>query len=159
MKKRNALQRAGQTARLSIFVVAFVALTGCSLIGKQLVEKPKVALSSVNVKDVGVNGATVVFGVEVDNPNSIALTVDAVRYEVEIGGKPLTAGSLEKAASVPAKDKAIVPIPVTVKYSDVFSSLMGFLDEGKSQYRVKGEAKFGFFTIPFDQTGELKLKK
>lgn len=133
-------------------------LTGCSAIGKQLIEKPKVSLKSVNLKEVGAQGATVVFGIEVDNPNSIALKVDALRYDVEIGGKALASGRLEEAASVPAKDKAVVLVPVPVKYADVFSSLGSFLSDGKSQYRVRGEATFGIFDIPFDQTGELKLK-
>lgn len=144
---------------LSLVSIACAAGLGCSAIGKRLVEQPKVALDRVNVRDVGGSGATVVFGVRVDNPNPFALKVDALRYEVEIGGKPLSTGQLDQAAEVAGNGNTVVEIPIAVKYSDVFSSLTSFLSNGSSTYRIKGDATFGLFTIPFDQSGDLKLKK
>lgn len=133
-------------------------LTGCSFIGKKLIEKPKVQLQRVDVRDVGATGATVVFGVQVENPNSTALKVDSLRYDVEIGGKPFSSGRLPQGAEVPANGKVSLDIPVPVRYTDVFASLVGLLADGTSTYRLKGEAVFGLFTIPFEKSGEFKLR-
>jgi LEA14-like dessication related protein len=145
---------------LALSLMLTLALcSACSLLLKQVLEKPKVALETVDVREVGPAGATVVFNVRVENPNPVGITVDALKYDIEIAGKLLSSGQLEKPAQVPAKEKVLVGIPVSVKYSDVLNSVMSFLSSGLSTYRVKGEAAIGLFSIPFDQKGEFKLRQ
>lgn len=148
--------------RGSAFAFAIVGLSsffsGCTYVAKKIVEPPTVALDRVTVKDVGASGATVVFGVAVDNPNPFMIRVDQLKYDVDIGGKPISTGKLEHAAEVGGRSKAIVDIPVPVKYSEVFSSLFDFVSKGTSTYRVRGEASFGVLSVPFDKSGDLKLK-
>lgn len=132
--------------------------SSCSSVAEKLVEKPKVALSSIALKDVSTNGATVVFGVEVDNPNAFALRLDALRYDLEVGEKQIGSGRIEKAAEIAGRSKGIVDVPVPVKFQDLFSSISDFMQKTTSNYRVRGEAQFGLITIPFDEKGDLKLK-
>lgn len=136
-----------------------ISVAGCSSLVKQVLKEPKVNLEKVDVREVGASGATVVFNVGVENPNGVGITLDALKYDVEIAGKALSSGALEKPAEVAAHGKTVVEIPVPLKYSEVFSSLMGFLKAGESTYRVKGEAAFGIFSIPFDQAGKFKLRE
>jgi LEA14-like dessication related protein len=147
--------------KLAAFVLCGLmsVLGGCSSLVKTVLKEPKVALQSVAVADVRSDGASILFGVEVENPNAVDIKVDALRYEVEIAGKAFTTGKLVNPAQVPAHGKSVVEIPISLKYSDVFSSLLGFLQTGVSTYRVKGEAEFALFTIPFDRSGEINLKE
>ncbi|HVK60642.1 MAG TPA: LEA type 2 family protein [Bdellovibrionales bacterium] len=138
-------------------MLMIVAAIGCSSIAQKIVKEPKVSLAGVNLKDVNSQGGTVVANIQVENPNAFALKVDAVTYDVEIGGKHLSRGELEAPASVKGNGKTIVPIPVPVKFSDLFASAMDFIQKKTTKYRVKGEAKFGVITIPFDNTGDLNL--
>lgn len=133
-------------------------LGACGSLTK-LTEKPRVHLDSLQIQSPTREGATLVFGVMVENPNPVAIEVDEVTYELEIAGRALSSGRLENGARVPAKDKAIVSIPVAVKYSDLFESLLQLLKNPTSPYRIKGAARIGPFAIPFDQTGEVKLPK
>jgi LEA14-like dessication related protein len=139
-----------------------VAIAGCSSscssVAEKLVEKPKVALSSIALRDVSTNGATVVFGVEVDNPNAFSLRLDALRYDLEVGGKQIGSGRIEKPAEVAGRSKGIVDVPVPVKFQDLYSSVSELMSKTVSDYRVRGEAQFGLITIPFDEKGELKLR-
>ncbi|MES2857256.1 MAG: LEA type 2 family protein, partial [Bdellovibrionota bacterium] len=80
-------------------------------------------------------------------------------YDLEVGGKHLSSGQLEAPAEVEGLKSTIVPIPVPVKFSQLFSSAMDFIQKRTTQYRVKGEAKFGLITIPFDNAGDLKLNE
>ena len=143
---------------LSVLVFAALVVLGCKSIAEKIVEKPKVALSSLALKDVGPNGATLVFGVEVENPNPFALKLDALHYDLELGGRAIGSGQIEKPSEVAAHAKGVVDVPVPVKFADLFSSLSEFLTKTTTRYRVKGEASFGMLVVPFDEKGDLKLK-
>lgn len=158
-KSKSSSATAAMALLMGLVTLASFALTGCASIAEQIIKEPKVNLSRVNVKDVTAQGATVLFGVEVDNPNAFALKVDSLRYDIEIGGKALTSGRIEQAAEVQANAKSIVDIPVPVKFSEIFSSVMDLVSSGSKPFRVRGEAKFGLFTLPFDKTGEIKFKQ
>lgn len=125
----------------------------------EIVKEPKVSLASLKVQDPTSDGATLVFGLLVDNPNPIALTVDRLTYDLEVSGRALTSGELKEGASVASKSSAVVSVPIAVKYKDLFSTISQFLKDQKSPYRLKGAAKIGPFQIPFDQTGELVFPK
>lgn len=140
-------------------VLTLALALGCSSLGRKLIETPKVELAKVDVRDTKADGATVVFGVRVENPNAFALKVDSLRYDVEIGGKNFSSGKIDKPAEVAAKDKTIVELPVAVRYADVFSSLLDLVKKGTSTYRLKGDASFGLLTVPFDEKGEFKLNQ
>jgi LEA14-like dessication related protein len=148
------------TVQLFFALIASVlAVSSCSSIASKVIEKPTVRLASVGIKDANPQGVTVVFGVEVDNPNSFALKIDALRYAAEIGGRPFSSGALTDLKEVPGKGKAVVDLDVAVKYSDLFTSVLDFVSNGTTKYHVKGDASFGILTIPFEQSGDLKLKQ
>ncbi|MEK7356853.1 MAG: LEA type 2 family protein [Bdellovibrionota bacterium] len=149
--------RASVLISLLVFAAAGCS-SSCSSVAESIVQKPKVALSGIALKDVTSNGATVVFGVEVDNPNSFALVLDALRYDLEIGGKAIGSGRIPEAARVAGNAKGIVDVPVPVKFADLFSSISELMSKTTSDYRVRGEAQFGLITVPFDEKGEIKLR-
>lgn len=143
---------------LALMTVAAGCTSSCSSVAERIVEKPKVALARIGLKDMTSSGATVVFGVEVDNPNPFALKLDALRYDLEIGGKAIGSGKLDQPAEVAANTKGIVDVPVPVKFDALFNSISELMSKTTSDYRVRGEAQFGLFSIPFDEKGELKLR-
>ena len=140
-----------------LFACAIVGVLGCSIFAKKIIEDPKVELDNVSVTDVGLTGATVIFGVKVSNPNSFALKVDSVKYDVEIAGKQIGSSTLPDGAKVEGKSTTIIPIPVPVKYKDVFSSMLDLMGHGSTKYRLRGLAKLGPLSLPFDHTGDLDL--
>jgi LEA14-like dessication related protein len=144
--------------RYMVLLVAIAVFSSCSTIAEQLVKEPKVELQSVKLRDLKPDGGTVLIGVEVDNPNPFGLKLDDLTYELEIGGKALSKGQLKEAAQVAANAKSVIEIPVPLKFEELFSSAMDFVTKKSSAYRVKGSARFGLITLPFDKTGEMKLR-
>jgi LEA14-like dessication related protein len=140
-------------------LVGFLASSGCSTVAERILEKPKVTLQQVKVREIGVSGATVVFNVMVDNPNPVGINLRQLTYDVEIGGRALTSGVMEKGVRIEAMEKSLVEIPIPVRFSDVFASAVDVMKNGTRTYRVRGSASFGPFSIPFDETGELKFKR
>jgi beta-carotene 3-hydroxylase len=155
-------ERKNRSLQLTVLLIAllasFTAMNSCTALAKKIIQEPKVTLAHVGVKDVGLNGATLLVGVQVDNPNPFNLRVDALRYDVELGGKLLSSSELPGAADVPAHGTQIVEIPVPVKFQDLYASALDFFSKSSSSYRIKGEARFGLLKVPFDQSGDLKLR-
>ncbi len=138
---------------------SFVLMTGCASLVEKVVQEPKVTFAGVDVRDFKQEGGTVLVRLQVENPNSFALKIDDLKYELEVGGKHLSTGQLAEPASVKGNGKTIVPIPIPIKFNDLFASAMDFIQKRTTKYRVKGEARFGLINVPFDQKGDLKLKQ
>ena len=129
----------------------------CSSLVKM--KEPKVSLANLKVQDPDLKGATLVFGVQVENPNNAELKVDEVIYDLEVSGKSISSGKIDRDLRVSANATEIINVPIAVKYSDLFNSLVQLLANETSPYRIKGSARFGLFNIPFDKQGELKFEK
>lgn len=130
----------------------------CTSIGRRLLTEPKVSFASVGLKDINQDGATILFGIQIENPNPVELSVDDLKYDVELGGKAISSSRIEKAVSVPPHGKKTVELPVPVKFSDLIQSLADLLGNGTTSYHLKGEARVAIFTLPFDQTGKIKIR-
>lgn len=145
--------------RLQLTLLACLALAGCSTIDKyRNMKKPTVKLDTIEVKDAGIKSANLLFGVAVDNPNDFPLRVDSVKYDVEIGGRHVTTEAIDTPTEVAANAKSVVQLPLTVQFADIFSSIGDFLRNDMTAYRIKGAARIGVLTLPFDESGEFRLK-
>ncbi len=128
----------------------------CSLAGK-VVTPPKVDLQKVEFADTSLSETTLIFNFVVENPNAFGLTVERIDYSVNLNSKPFTNGVLESGFTIDGKASRVVPLPVRVKFSDIFSSVAEMLRTGSTPYEVKGAINLGYLTIPFSDTGEVKL--
>ncbi len=141
-----------------ILPLCVLALAGCSSLAKSIIQEPKVSLAHVNIQKVDMKGATIGIGVAVENPNPFALRLDALKYKLDVGGKQITESQLTEGAEVRGHQTQVIEIPVPVKFQDLYSSVLDFMQKTTSEYRITGEARFGLLTIPFDKTGDMKLR-
>jgi LEA14-like dessication related protein len=137
---------------------SLVLTNGCaSLVGK-VVEKPRVELDHVSLKDSDLRGTTAVFVVKVENPNSVDLKVDDIAYRVFLSGQEFAKASTGKAVTVPAKGTSLVELPLPVEYSKILNGLQALLLSKPVDYRIEGAAKLSLFSIPFQKEGQLELR-
>lgn len=141
---------------LNLFFIAF--LSGCALNKYKDMKKPEVKLETVNVQDATMKGAKILFGIKVANPNSFPLRVDSVKYDIEIGGKQMSTESIDTPTEVAANATQIVQLPLTVQFADIFEGIGAFLRNDMTSYRVKGAARIGLFSLPFDESGEFRIR-
>lgn len=136
----------------------FQMLCSCASFWGHVLEKPKVDLDHVSVKDVSLKGSTLVFHVSVENPNKMDLQVEQVRYKVFLNGKELSHAQTEKPVTVPGKSTALVELPLPVEYSKIFLDLKELMFAESASYKIEGDAKFSLFSIPFTKEGNIKLR-
>lgn len=142
----------------SLLALSFVAfLSGCSSLG-MFSEKPKAELTQVFIRDTTLLGTTLVFVVNVENPNSKAIDVKEVDYTVFIAGKELAAAKTEKPIHVPAKGKADIEVPLPIQYSRLLQNIGDIVMANEVNYRIQGSAKMSVFSIPFSKEGKVELR-
>lgn len=142
-------------------ILAAVALTAALISCASLfhmAEKPKITLDHVDLKDASFLGATLLFVLKVENPNSADLKVNEVNYHVFLDGKPLAESRTEQPVTIPAKSQALVSLPLPIEFQKLWSGLSGLLMEKTVAYKIEGEAKLPLFTIPFTNEGTLDPK-
>lgn len=141
-----------------LFLFVFVFATGCSILRQGKIEKPDVKVDSVDVQNVTLTHADLVFALAITNPNAFALAVDEVGYTLKVAGKDVGSGRLDDIPKVPAKGSGIVNLPIKVNLGGLMSSLAGLISEEVTGYELKGDARLGPLKIPFDENGHLTFK-
>lgn len=144
---------------LGIVLAAWMLVSGlgcASLLGYK--EEPKVQLHEVYVKDADLVGTTLVFVIDVENPNERDIKVDEITYKVFLSGKELTEAKTENPVTVPAKQSAKVEVPLPVKYTALLGNIGNILMAREVSYRIEGDAKLSFFRIPFSKEGKVELR-
>lgn len=121
-------------------------------------EEPKVSLQEVYPRDISFSGATLVFVVNVENPNGKEIKLKEVAYKVFVSGQELTEAKTEKEVLVPAKGSANVELPLPVQYSRILTKLSDIVVARELSYRIEGSAKMSFFRIPFSKEGKVELR-
>lgn len=133
-------------------------LSGCSSL-QSIVRPPQVALQQVNVKDPSLTEATLVFALQVTNPNSFGVSVNGIEYDLKLNGRNFTSGEIEDGFKLAKNEASTVNIPIRLNYLDVFSSLKELSRSGKAPYELTGSVKTGVVNVPFSESGTVDLSR
>src|SRR4051794_38402845 len=109
--------REGRMRRLAFVVAASAALavSACSVLGRQAFQQPVVNLRDVKVRGLGITGGNLDVMLNVYNPNHYRLDATRLTYRVELAGDSITiaSGALDSRFTVQESDSQVVTIPVT----------------------------------------------
>jgi LEA14-like dessication related protein len=111
---------------LSLFSITF--LSGCSVLNELGVPKPTFALKDVKFGQMNLKTATLLFDVEVQNPYTVDLPLLNMDYTLTTQQSPLFKGQADVATTIPAKEKKVVSLPITLGYTEVVNALKGLKD-------------------------------
>jgi len=125
----------------------------------KLVEKPKIELDRVSVRDMDLKGTTLLFMVSVENSNKVDIKVDEIAYKIFINGREITTAKTEKSILIPAQKKSEVEIPLPIEYTKIWSNLTDIIMAKSALYRIEGNAKFPMFSIPFKNEGQIQVRR
>ncbi len=132
--------------------------SACASLGRATFKEPVVTVQSVAVTGVSLTGSTLEVVLQVANPNRFALDAPGMRYRVEVDTVPVAAGELTERFRVPARDSAVVRLPLSVSFRGLGAAGRSLLMSGTVPYRVRGAltvaTPIGSFTHPFDRAGQ-----
>lgn len=131
---------------------------GCQSLVESVVEKPKIKFSAISIQAPTREGATAVVSIDVMNPNSVALVIDDVDFEFLLGGVLVTKSAVGKKTRLEPKAESRVEIPIPFLYNQIFTSVLDLFQKGRATYKITGEARVGLLKIPFDHSGDVKIR-
>lgn len=137
-------------------------LVGCDALQALNIQKPTASLKGLKFDKVTMEGATLLFDVEVDNPYPVALPLTNLDYGLTSGSKSLLSGKAEAAGSIPAKGSKTLTLPATVSYMDLLNAFKGI----KPGVNIPYQAQLGLLMdtpatkglrLPIAKEGELTV--
>jgi len=124
-------------------------------------QAPYVSLSDLQVREIGLFEQRYRLKLRIQNPNSFALPISGMNYQLHINGKKFAGGVSRQPVTIPAFGEALADVDVI---SDVGSLLQQFsgLTSGhvqKVSYRLSGSISLAHsvLKLPFEYKGEVDL--
>lgn len=146
-------------------LAALALLAACASLGdiaRAAFQQPKLTFRSASLEALDLEGATVAFRFDLDNPNSIGVDLARVAWGIEMEGTRVVAGEMPGGLKIPARGAAPVTFPVRVRYRDV-PGIVSLLGSGKDsiRYRLTGalgvRTPLGVIDLPLSHEDALRL--
>jgi LEA14-like dessication related protein len=144
----------------ALFLVA--ACAGFRDLARSAVKDPKLTFRSASLQALDMEGATVGFTWDVENPNGFGLDLARGGWTVDVEGTRVAGGDLPAGLKIKANGTSPVTFPVRVRFQDV-PGIAALLGSGKDavQYRLAGTigigTPVGVLDLPLSHEGRLGL--
>lgn len=151
--------------RKTLFAVLLALLSGCAGLqdlARAAFTEPRLSFKSAALDALDLDGATVAFTWEIENPNAIGVDLARAGWQIEVEGTRVAAGDLPSGLSIPANGKAPLTFPVRVRFRDV-PGIVGLLGSGKRDlgYRLSGSlgvrTPIGIVDLPMSHADRVSL--
>lgn len=145
--------------------LAAVVVAGCAGLqdlARVAFQQPKLTFRTASIQSLDLEGATVGFQFDLENPNGFGVDVARIGYQVEADGSRIASGDLPGGLAVRAKATSPITFPVRVRYRDV-PGIVLLLKSGKQEipYRLSGalgvNTPVGVVDLPLSHSATLKL--
>lgn len=159
MKTRFMAQATGwaECAKRVLVLVAALLLTACATAW----QKPQVSLAGVQLAGGNLLQQKLRLQLRVKNPNGVDIGVESLSFDLLVGEGRFASGQSVAPVLIPKHGEALVEVDAKAQVLGLLSRLPELtVADGKLHYRLKGEAQIsGYGKAPFDQPGELELRK
>ena len=121
---------------------------------------PTVELRQVELKSVGLTAAEFAIHLAVNNPNSLAIVVENIDYDLALDDTPIKEGTIHQRERFAAQSQRDVRVPVSVSYAENLAAVLRALGStAPSQYRIRGSIKLRGYNerFPFAHKGHFSL--
>ena len=119
---------------------------------------PKVSVSRVDIKSLGIFEQHFDVGLRVSNPNDFDLKIDALEFDLEVNGRAFASGLARTSVLLPALSSTVMRVDAVTQSRNLIQQIKTLPSETLREgvpYRIKGRVKTDRSSnwIPFDHTG------
>lgn len=142
----------------AVALLGATMLVGCA--GTPLKpQPPQVTVKSVRPLGISLTEQTLMFTLDVSNPNSFSLPIEAVDFVAKLSGQQIASGTSVQSTTIPAKGRGLLEVEVRTKLSDVLGKFRELMTGGglKLNYGLEGNVKVKDrdAVFPFQLKGDL----
>lgn len=142
--------------RIVIFFLMLFTLNGCgtgtanSLFGALQPLAPEISLKNFELVKMGLSEQTYRLRLNIKNPNSFALPIQTLNYQLFLNNKSFFKGTNNKAVTIPALGEAAVETDINSNIADVVSGWQEWFSLAKRSldYKITGDVGVSSFAIP-----------
>jgi LEA14-like dessication related protein len=121
-------------------------------------------LSQTKLIGLSFDQADLVFDIEIINPNPIGIRLAGFDYELFLNNNSFLKGDQNRDLEIKANDIAVIRLPLSLRYDDIFKSYQSLKNEDKIIYSLKTGLSFelpvlGKVRMPVSTSGEIPTLK
>jgi len=157
-----------RSALAACLIVSLGLLIACSalrgLLGQDAIRRPQVEFVGARLTGLSFDRATIVFEVNIQNPNSLGVKLAGFGYDLIINDHSFLHGREEKEVEIEARGENVIDIPVTISYQHLYQVLQTLRHQNSAAYRLNCDFSLvlpvlGVVQIPVSKTGDFPLPK
>ena len=154
-----------QILQLSFALLLVICLSGCAELAKHAeTVKPTATLTGTRLVNINFEQADLMFDLEIENQNPIAINLAGLDYDLKIENQSLISGVTAQGLKIKPAATSKVQLPVSLKFDDL-KKLPGEIWK-QDNFAYQLDTKFivdlpliGEYAIPVSKTGELPVPK
>jgi LEA14-like dessication related protein len=128
------------------------------------IEEPTVGVSKTKITGLSFDQADLLFDIEINNPNPIGIKLSGFDYDLFLNNTSFLKGNQDRIMEIKANDKAVIQLPLSIVYDDIFKTYQRLKDEDTITYALNSGLRFdlpvlGEIRIPVSTSGEFPSLK
>jgi len=132
-----------------------------------LLKIPQISISSLKLQKLSLTSADLLLNLEVNNPNNFSLALNKLDYDFAINNLTWATGLSQQALAINKKGKSALSLPLSLNFISMGKALyQAVTGDNNLNYHLKGAIDLNTsvpllknFTLPIDQTGQIKVLK
>ena len=132
----------GSKLATASLILVLGVLGACASLPENIIAKPEVELSDIEVMGLGFGNQTFLLSFEIRNPNPFPLPVNHVSFGVRLAGQRFASGETASDISVPASGDAQFAISVELDLLSTAPQLLSIVRENRRRdipYALEGK--------------------
>lgn len=127
--------------RLLPFLAACLLFSGCALLSQLLTEvfqKPTFRFKNIALHNASLAGINLDTVWQLDNPNTVGISLAQVDYALFIDGKQVVAGAPQKGLQIAANGSTDLSFPAEIKFLEIVPAIEALITKDNATWRVEG---------------------
>lgn len=147
-------------------LILLISTPGCALLRK-FTRPPKVTMERVRITKVTFDSVDLAAELKIRNRYPVQVPVPKIGYGLDVDGKELLSGALEKAFTLPSGNSSNpskkVVVPVRMNFNKLYSLSQAYRNRDNAIYKLKGDVNIdtpiGPVAVPFEHKGTFPILK
>jgi LEA14-like dessication related protein len=122
---------------LSLTLAAF-GLAACTPMVKQALDnqRPQVSVVDQHITGLDFERVSIAFGLKVDNPNPIGITLEGLDYDLKLDGHSFLTGKQDKQMQIAASGASRIELPLSMTFKEIKVGLSGLKGKDEVPYEL-----------------------
>ncbi len=155
----------GITRKLILLVLAGFFLQHCAeLKNLSSIQRPTVSVENMKVSNISLRDVELLFDVEIDNPNALALSLASYEYDFQINSSSFVKGVQALDTQIDANSASTISIPVTFTFEELYNTFTSLKSQDEASYALLGAVGvnlpvLGLIEVPIEKEGNFPIVK